>query len=148
MNFPIHARENSTAEVRKAAGFLGLGVGRCNPGDGAKWRVGPDALTKGVASGSGVVDFHAADAPTLRSKAEVVAYLNGFAAGLDRGLPSHRLRVALSLALDALGGTPGVINARTPGAGEITIAARHLREAFDLIPVHPVVNAAGKGVVE
>lgn len=130
MNFPVHSAALSTAELRRAAGFLGLGLGRCNPGDGAKWRVGPDALTKGRKSGLGIADFNAVDGPTLRSKAEAAAYLNGFAAGLDRGLPVYRLRVALSLALDALG---------EPDPVPLSHAVNLIREAFDLIPVHPVV---------
>lgn len=130
MNFPVHPRGLSTAEVRRAAGFLGLGLGRCNPGDGAKWRVGPDALTKGRKSGLGIVDFHAADGPTLRSKAEVAAYLNGFAAGLDRGLPAARLRVALTLALDALA---------EPDPVPASYAVDLIREAVALIPAHPAV---------
>ena len=130
MNFPVHSAALSTAELRRAAGFLGLGLGRCNPGDGAKWRVGPDALTKGRKSGLGIADFNAVDGPTLRSKAEAAAYLNGFAAGLDRGLPVYRLRVALSLALDALG---------EPDPVPLSHAAALIREAFDLIPVHPAV---------
>jgi len=135
VNFPVHSAALSTAELRRAAGFLGLGLGRCNPGDGAKWRVGPDALTKGLKSGLGIADFNAVDGPVLRSKAEAAAYLNGFAAGLDRGLPVYRLRVALSLALDALG---------HPDPVPVSMAADLIREAFDLIPVHPVVGLRGE----
>lgn len=130
MNFPVHASGLSTAELRRAAGFLGLGLGRCNPGDGAKWRVGPDALTKGRKSGLGIADFNAVDGPTLRSKAEAAAYLNGFAAGLDRGLPAARLRVALTLALDALA---------EPGPVPVSHAADLIREALEITPAHPAV---------
>jgi hypothetical protein len=137
VNYPIQGRGLSTAELRRAAGFLGLGLGRWNPGDGTRFRVGPDALTKGHKSGLGVADFNAVGGPVLRTKAEVSAYLNGFAAGLDRGLPAYRLRVALSLALAALG---------HPDPVPVSHAADLIREAFDLIPVHPV--AAGKEVVE
>lgn len=140
--FPVHANELSTAELRRAAGYLGLGLGRCNPGDGAKWRVGPDALTKGRKSGLGIADFNAVDGPTLRSKAEAAAYLNGFAAGLDRGLPIYRLRVALNLALEALDINPETME---PEPGSTASAADFIREAFDLIPVHPVVGLRGKG---
>ena len=130
MNYPIQARGLSTTELRRAAGFLGLGLGRWNPGDGTRFRVGPDALTKGRKSGIGVADFNAVDGPTLRTKAEAAAYLNGFAAGLDRGLPAARLRVALGLALDA----PG-----HPDPVPVSHAVDLIREALALVPVHPVV---------
>ncbi len=130
MNYPIQARGLSTTELRRAAGFLGLGLGRWNPGDGTRFRVGPDALTKGRKSGLGVADFNAVDGPVLRSKAEAAAYLNGFAAGLDRGLPAARLRVALSLALDALG---------HPDPVPVSHAVDLIREALALVPAHPVV---------
>jgi hypothetical protein len=130
VNYPIQARGLSTTELRRAAGFLGLGLGRWNPGDGTRFRVGPDALTKGRKSGIGVADFNAVDGPTLRTKAEAAAYLNGFAAGLDRGLPAYRLRVALSLALDALG---------HPDPVPVSHAVDLIREAYGLVPVHPVV---------
>jgi hypothetical protein len=130
VNYPIQARGLSTTELRRAAGFLGLGLGRWNPGDGTRFRVGPDALTKGRKSGLGVADFNAVDGPVLRTKAEAAAYLNGFAAGLDRGLPAARLRVALSLALDALG---------HPDPVPVSHAVDLIREAYGLVPVHPVV---------
>jgi hypothetical protein len=130
VNYPIQARGLSTTELRRAAGFLGLGLGRWNPGDGTRFRVGPDALTKGRKSGLGVADFNAVDGPVLRSKAEAAAYLNGFAAGLDRGLPAARLRVALSLALDALG---------HPDPVPVSHAVDLIREALALVPAHPVV---------
>jgi hypothetical protein len=130
VNYPIQARGLSTTELRRAAGFLGLGLGRWNPGDGTRFRVGPDALTKGRKSGIGVADFNAVDGPTLRTKAEAAAYLNGFAAGLDRGLPAARLRVALGLALDALG---------HPDPVPVSHAVDLIREALALVPVHPVV---------
>jgi len=130
VNFPVHSAALSTAELRRAAGFLGLGLGRCNPGDGAKWRVGPDALTKGRKSGLGIADFNAVDGPTLRSKAEAAAYLNGFAAGLNRGLPAARLRVALTLALDALA---------EPDPVPASHAVDLIREALELTPAHPAV---------
>jgi len=138
VNYPIAARGLSTAELRRAAGFLGLGLGRWNPGDGTRFRIGPDALTKGRKSGLGVADFNAVDGPTLRTKAEAAAYLNGFASGLDRGLPAHRLRIALALALDALG---------HPDPVPVSHAADLIREAFDLIPVHPVDAARDEGRV-
>lgn len=130
-NFPL-MRSPSTFDLRRAAGSLGLGVGRYNPGDGPKWKVGPDAATKGERSGVGLVDFHAVDraSPVLVSKPEVAAYLNGFAAGLDRGLPAYRLRACLSLALDAL---------NNPDPKPTAYAADLIREAMGLIPQHPAV---------
>jgi hypothetical protein len=130
VNYPIQARGLSTTELRRSAGFLGLGLGRWNPGDGTRFRVGPDALTKGHKSGLGVADFNAVGGPVLRTKAEVAAYLNGFAAGLDRGLPAARLRVALGLALDALG---------NPDPVPVSHAVDLIREALALVPAHPVV---------
>ena len=129
-SFPISARGISTADLRLAAGGLGLGLGRWNPGDGTRFRVGPDAITRGHKAGVGIADFNAVGGPVLRSKSEVAAYLNGFAAGLDRGLPAARLRVALSIAVDALG---------QPDPVPVSQAVDLIREALGLVPVHPLV---------
>ena len=141
MNFPVQPRGLSTAELRRAAGFLGLGVGRYNPGDGTRFKVGPDAATKGERSGVGLVDFHAVDraSPVLRTKPEVAAFLNGFEAGLNRGLPAARLRACLLLALDAL---------NNPDPVPVSQAADLIREAVGLVPRHPVDAAREGGITK